>query len=99
MDRVLVRRRARREVEAGITLHRLGKELAARGLAMENQGDIDASARRRDLDRHARHRRALREPLLAGGGLRLVDGGGEVVERERAATSSAPRGSASARWA
>ena len=29
------------EVEAGITLHRLGKELADRGLAMENQGDID----------------------------------------------------------
>ena len=29
------------EVGAGITLHRLGKELADRGLAMENQGDID----------------------------------------------------------
>jgi L-gulonolactone oxidase len=29
------------EVEAGITLHDLGAELAARGLAMENQGDID----------------------------------------------------------
>lgn len=29
------------EVGAGITLNRLGKELAARGLAMENQGDID----------------------------------------------------------
>ena len=29
-------------VEAGITLHVLGEELAARGLAMENQGDIDA---------------------------------------------------------
>jgi L-gulonolactone oxidase len=29
------------EVEAGITLHRLGAELATRGLAMENQGDID----------------------------------------------------------
>ena len=28
-------------VEAGITLHELGKQLAARGLAMENQGDID----------------------------------------------------------
>jgi FAD-linked oxidoreductase len=31
----------RGEVEAGITLHELGKELAARGRAMENQGDID----------------------------------------------------------
>jgi L-gulono-1,4-lactone dehydrogenase len=29
-------------VEAGITLHELGAQLAARGLAMENQGDIDA---------------------------------------------------------
>ena len=29
-------------VEAGITLHRLGAELAARGLALHNQGDIDA---------------------------------------------------------
>jgi FAD-linked oxidoreductase len=29
-------------VQAGITLARLGEELAARGLALENQGDIDA---------------------------------------------------------
>ena len=29
------------EVQAGITLHRLGAELAMRDLAMENQGDID----------------------------------------------------------
>jgi FAD-linked oxidoreductase len=29
------------EVGAGITLHRLGAELARHGLAMENQGDID----------------------------------------------------------
>ncbi|MEX2194559.1 MAG: D-arabinono-1,4-lactone oxidase [Thermoleophilaceae bacterium] len=28
-------------VQAGITLHELGSELAERGLAMENQGDID----------------------------------------------------------
>jgi L-gulono-1,4-lactone dehydrogenase len=28
-------------IEAGVTLHELGKELAAWGLAMENQGDID----------------------------------------------------------
>jgi L-gulonolactone oxidase len=31
-------------VEAGITLHRLGRELARHGLALENQGDIDAQA-------------------------------------------------------
>ena len=29
-------------VEAGITLHDLGEELAARGLALENQGDVDS---------------------------------------------------------
>jgi L-gulono-1,4-lactone dehydrogenase len=28
-------------VEAGITLHDLGEQLAARGLAMENEGDVD----------------------------------------------------------
>ena len=28
-------------VEAGITLNELGEELRARGLAMENQGDVD----------------------------------------------------------
>ena len=43
LDRVLSAERETGlvEVEAGITLHRLGKELADRGLAMENQGDID----------------------------------------------------------
>ena len=43
LDRVLSARPATGlvEVEAGITLHELGAELAARGLAMENQGDID----------------------------------------------------------
>ena len=29
-------------VQAGITLHELGKRLAELGMAMENQGDIDA---------------------------------------------------------
>jgi L-gulonolactone oxidase len=41
LDRVVSVRGELVEVEAGITLHRLGKELAQRGLAMENQGDID----------------------------------------------------------
>ena len=40
LDRVVSSDGALVEVEAGITLHRLGKELADRGLAMENQGDI-----------------------------------------------------------
>jgi L-gulonolactone oxidase len=41
LDRVLSHDGPLVEVEAGITLHELGKELAQRGLAMENQGDID----------------------------------------------------------
>jgi L-gulono-1,4-lactone dehydrogenase len=40
-NRVLAQDGELMTVEAGITLHELGKELAARGLAMENQGDID----------------------------------------------------------
>jgi FAD-linked oxidoreductase len=46
MDRVLDVDRASGlvRVEAGITLHRLGRELARHGLALENQGDIDAQA-------------------------------------------------------
>jgi len=42
MRRVLDVARELVTVEAGITLRRLGEELAARGLALENQGDIDA---------------------------------------------------------
>src|SRR5215208_2634940 len=41
MDRVLAQHGELVTVQAGITLHELGKQLAARGLAMENQGDID----------------------------------------------------------
>src|SRR4051794_30795978 len=41
MDRVLSADGELVTVQAGITLYELGKELAARGLAMENQGDID----------------------------------------------------------
>ena len=47
--------------QAGITLHELGPQLAEHGLALENQGDIDAQThRRRDCHGDARHRRALR---------------------------------------
>ena len=44
MDRVLDADRSSGlvTVQAGITLHELGKRLAELGLAMENQGDIDA---------------------------------------------------------
>jgi FAD-linked oxidoreductase len=41
MNRVLGQDGALVTVEAGITLHDLGEALAQRGLAMENQGDID----------------------------------------------------------
>jgi FAD-linked oxidoreductase len=41
MDRVLAQDGPLVTVEGGITLHELGKRLAERGLAMENQGDID----------------------------------------------------------
>ena len=34
-------------VDAGIKLHALGPQLAEHGLALENQGDIDAQAHRR----------------------------------------------------
>jgi FAD-linked oxidoreductase len=42
MDRVLSQDGPLVTVEAGITLHELGMALAERGLAMENQGDIDS---------------------------------------------------------
>jgi len=41
LDRVLAQDGELVRVQAGITLRQLGRELAARGLAMENQGDID----------------------------------------------------------
>jgi FAD-linked oxidoreductase len=41
MNRVLAVDGSEATVEAGITLHELGPQLAARGLAMENQGDVD----------------------------------------------------------
>ncbi len=41
MNRVLRVHGDEATVEAGITLHELGPQLAARGLAMENQGDVD----------------------------------------------------------
>src|SRR5215211_2261400 len=41
MDAVLAQDGQLVTVQAGITLHELGKQLAARGLAMESQGDID----------------------------------------------------------
>jgi FAD-linked oxidoreductase len=41
MNRLLAVEGQEATVEAGITLHELGPQLAAHGLAMENQGDVD----------------------------------------------------------
>ena len=69
------------EVEAGITLHRLGKELADRGLAMENQGDIDRQQLAGAIST-ATHGTGIGFPNLSAQvvGLRLVTADGEVRE-------------------
>ncbi len=69
------------ELEAGITLHRLGKELAERGLAMENQGDIDRQQLAGALCT-ATHGTGIGFPNLSAQvvGLRLVTADGEVHE-------------------
>ncbi len=68
-------------VQAGITLHTLGRELAARGLALENQGDIDAQALGGALAT-ATHGTGVRFPNLSARveGVRLVAASGEVHE-------------------
>ena len=67
------------EVGAGITLHRLGAELAARGLAMENQGDIDRQQLAGALAT-ATHGTGAGFPNLPAqvAALRLVTAGGDV---------------------
>ena len=69
------------DVEAGITLHRLGKELADRGLAMENQGDIDRQQLAGAIST-ATHGTGIGFPNLSAQvvGLRLVTADGEVRE-------------------
>ncbi len=68
-------------VEAGITLHRLGEELAARGLALENQGDIDAQTLG-GATATATHGTGVRFQNLSAGieALRLVTASGDVLE-------------------
>ncbi len=69
------------EVGAGITLHQLGAELAARGLAMENQGDIDRQQLAGAIST-ATHGTGAGFPTLAAQvvALRLVTADGEVHE-------------------
>jgi L-gulono-1,4-lactone dehydrogenase len=68
-------------VEAGITLHRLGEELAARGLALHNQGDIDAQTLA-GATATATHGTGARFQNLSAGiaALRLVTASGDVLE-------------------
>ena len=88
-------------VEAGIKLHALGAELAARGLALENQGDIDGQALAGALAT-ATHGTGVRFPNLSARvvGMRLVTASGEVRRPppSRTPTPCSPRGSRSGRW-
>jgi L-gulonolactone oxidase len=81
LDRVLSVDGELVEVEAGITLHRLGAELAARGLAMENQGDIDRQQLAGAIST-ATHGTGIGFPNLPAQvvALRLVCADGEVHE-------------------
>ena len=68
-------------VEAGITLHDLGEELRARGLAMENQGDVDPQTVAGAIST-ATHGTGGTFGNLSSQvvGVRLVDGRGELHE-------------------
>ncbi len=68
-------------VQAGINLHALGPVLADRGLALENQGDIDAQALGGALAT-ATHGTGARFPNISARvvGMRLVTASGDVLE-------------------
>jgi L-gulono-1,4-lactone dehydrogenase len=68
-------------VEGGITLHRLGAELAARGLALHNQGDIDAQTLA-GATATATHGTGVRFRNLSAAiaALRLVTAAGDVLD-------------------
>jgi FAD-linked oxidoreductase len=68
-------------VEAGITLRELGEELRSRGLAMENQGDVDPQTLAGAIST-ATHGTGGGFGNLSSQvvGVRLVTGGGQVVE-------------------
>jgi L-gulono-1,4-lactone dehydrogenase len=68
-------------VEAGITLRELGEQLRLRGLAMENQGDVDPQTLAGALST-ATHGTGGRLGNLSSRvvGVRLVDGGGQLRE-------------------
>jgi L-gulono-1,4-lactone dehydrogenase len=68
-------------VEAGITIRELGPALAERGLALENQGDVDAQTIAGAIST-ATHGTGGRFANISSQvtGLRLVTAGGEVLE-------------------
>jgi L-gulono-1,4-lactone dehydrogenase len=68
-------------VEAGITIRELGPALAERGLALENQGDVDAQTIAGAIST-ATHGTGGRFANISSQvtGVRLVGAGGEVVE-------------------
>jgi len=68
-------------VEAGIGLRRLGQELAARGLALENQGDIDAQTLA-GATATGTHGTGVRFRNLSAGiaALRLITAAGEPLD-------------------
>jgi L-gulono-1,4-lactone dehydrogenase len=82
-DRVLGHdpRTGRVTVEAGISLHRLSDELDARGLALENMGDIDRQSVA-GATQTATHGTGLRFRNLSSQivAMRMVTGDGTVVE-------------------
>lgn len=94
MDRVLEAdgESGRVRVEAGITLHELGQALAERGLAMENQGDIDRQTLAGALAT-ATHGTGLRFRNLSSqvAAVRLVTADGSVLEVDDPDTLCAAR--------
>ncbi len=81
MTRVLAVEGNEVTVEAGITLRELGAALAERGLALENQGDVDAQTIAGAIST-ATHGTGGSFANLSSQvtGVRLVSGSGEVVE-------------------
>jgi FAD-linked oxidoreductase len=82
-------------VEAGIGLHALGPQLAERGLALQNQGDIDAQAIAGAIAT-ATHGTGVTFPNLSAQivGMRLVTASGEAVDLD---AGSDPEGLLAAR--
>ena len=68
-------------VEAGMTLHDLGEHLAARGLGMENQGDVDPQTLAGAISTATHGTGGLFRNLSSQVvGVRLVTGGGDVLD-------------------